>query len=137
MTKPYSKDICTRGVAAVVAGGSCRNVAQQFSIGASRVVPRPQWFRDGLGCGQADGGRAIRASRTSATGGSAAPPRRLIRRFTAASRVNASKRQNRRPKRRHEARQGLGAGHATQSGLKIHLQTRAPALSEISSRILG
>jgi hypothetical protein len=51
--------------------------------------------------------------------------------------VNASKRQNRRPKRRHEARRGVGAGHATQSGLKIHLQTRAPTLSEISSRILG
>jgi hypothetical protein len=35
-----------------------------------------------------------------------------------------------------ESRKGIGAGHATQNGLKIHLQTRAPALSEIS-RILG
>ncbi len=26
-------------------GESCRKVAQQFSIGASRVMPRAQWFR--------------------------------------------------------------------------------------------
>jgi hypothetical protein len=55
MTKPHSKDLCTRcGVAAVGAGGAA---ARWHNSSAS-------WA-----------GRAIRASRTSATGGSGAPPR--------------------------------------------------------------
>jgi hypothetical protein len=110
MTKPHWKDLCTRGEAAVGAG--------ELPQGGTTVLHR------GRGAPFAPQGRARLAARAH-------------RRVTAASRVNASQRQNRRPKRSHEARQGLGAGHATQCGLKIHLQTRAPALSEISSRILG
>ena len=45
MTKPYSKDRRTRGVAAAGAGGSCGEVAQQFSIGSSSVARGAQRFR--------------------------------------------------------------------------------------------
>jgi transposase len=45
MTKPYSEDLRTRVVAAVVAGASCRDVAQRFSIGVSSVVRWAQRFR--------------------------------------------------------------------------------------------
>ena len=38
MTKPYSMDLRERVVAAVLAGGSCRAVAERFSIGVSSVV---------------------------------------------------------------------------------------------------
>ena len=44
MTKPYSEDLRTRMVAAVVAGASCREAAKRFSIGVSSVV-RSQRFR--------------------------------------------------------------------------------------------
>jgi hypothetical protein len=36
-----------------------------------------------------------------------------------------------------EPRQGVGARHAAKNALKINLQTRAPALPKILSRILG
>jgi transposase len=45
MTKPYSEDLRTRVVAAVVAGASCRDAAQRFSIGVSSVVRWAQRFR--------------------------------------------------------------------------------------------
>src|ERR1700681_394756 len=45
MTKPYSEDLRTRVVAAVVAGASCRDTAQRFSIGVSSVVRWAQRFR--------------------------------------------------------------------------------------------
>src|ERR1700731_1560847 len=45
MTKPYSEDLLTRVVAAVVAGASCRDAAQRFSIGVSSVVRWAQRFR--------------------------------------------------------------------------------------------
>src|ERR1700730_9121116 len=45
MTKPYSEDLRTRVVAAVVAGASCRDAAQRFSIGVSSGVRWAQRFR--------------------------------------------------------------------------------------------
>ncbi len=45
MTKPYSEDLRTRVVSAVVAGASCRDAAQRFSIGVSSVVRWAQRFR--------------------------------------------------------------------------------------------
>lgn len=45
MTKPYSDDLRTRVVAAIGAGGSCREAAKQFSIGVSSVVRWAQRFR--------------------------------------------------------------------------------------------
>src|ERR1700682_1132033 len=45
MTKPYAEDLRTRVVAAVVAGASCRDTAQRFSIGVSSVVRWAQRFR--------------------------------------------------------------------------------------------
>ncbi|MDQ6868865.1 MAG: IS630 family transposase, partial [Pseudomonadota bacterium] len=38
MTKPYSEDLRTRVVAAVVTGASCRDAAKRFGIGVSSVV---------------------------------------------------------------------------------------------------
>ena len=45
MTKPYSEDLRTRVVAAVVVGASCRDAAKRFSIGVSSVVRWAQRFR--------------------------------------------------------------------------------------------
>jgi len=45
MTKPYSEDLRTRVVAAVVTGASCRDAAKRFSIGVSSVVRWAQRFR--------------------------------------------------------------------------------------------
>jgi transposase len=45
MTRPYSQDLRARVVAAVAAGGSCRAVADRFSIGVSSVVRWAQRFR--------------------------------------------------------------------------------------------
>src|SRR5580704_1875556 len=45
MTKPYSEDLRTRVVAAVVANASCRDASKRFSIGVSSVVRRAQRFR--------------------------------------------------------------------------------------------
>src|ERR1700724_3068944 len=45
MTKPYSEDLRTRVVAAVVTGASCRDAAKRFSMGVSSVVRWAQRFR--------------------------------------------------------------------------------------------
>lgn len=46
MAKPYSEDLRSRAVAAVVEGGaSCRAAAVQFSLGVSSVVRWVQRFR--------------------------------------------------------------------------------------------
>lgn len=45
MVKPYSLDLRERVVAAIEAGGTCREVAARFSIGVSSVVRWGQRFR--------------------------------------------------------------------------------------------
>jgi transposase len=45
MTKPYSKDLRRRVIAAVGVGASCREAAKQFSISVSGVVRWAQRFR--------------------------------------------------------------------------------------------
>src|SRR6202045_350890 len=67
MTKPYSEDLRTRVVAAVVAGASCRDAAQRFSIrreqccAVGAAVPADRERR-----GQADGRGAQFASQRRA-----------------------------------------------------------------------
>jgi len=45
MTKPYSEDLRSRVVESVEGGASCREAAEQFSIGVSSVVRWMQRFR--------------------------------------------------------------------------------------------
>jgi transposase len=81
MTKPYSEDLRTRVVAAVVVGASCRDAAKRFSIGVSGVAVGAAVPADRERRGQADGRGAQFASQRRAR--LAARPHRGGARFAA------------------------------------------------------